>query len=80
MGDCIGRALFAHAAKREVEIVLHNLTSNKKKSFSFDNIGWAVFTDPVVAGVGGRSIADQTSAGQIFFFQVSGDTSRQAPA
>ncbi|HLP79495.1 MAG TPA: dihydrolipoyl dehydrogenase [Acidobacteriota bacterium] len=52
LGDVNGRALFAHAAKRQAKLILHNLTHGRQDKFDFDRIPWAVFTDPVVAGIG----------------------------
>lgn len=52
IGDVTGRALFAHAAKRETSIALHNITHSKKQKMNFDLVPWAVFTHPVVSGIG----------------------------
>ena len=52
IGDVNGRAMFAHAAKRESKIVLENILKNKRTKMDFSLVPWAVFTDPVVAGVG----------------------------
>ncbi|MFT7615893.1 MAG: mycothione reductase [Candidatus Woesearchaeota archaeon] len=52
IGDCTGKALFAHAAKRECLITVNNILHSKKKKISLDLVPWAVFTHPVIAGVG----------------------------
>ncbi|MCB1084462.1 MAG: NAD(P)/FAD-dependent oxidoreductase, partial [Simkania sp.] len=52
MGDVTGRAMFAHAVKRESDIILHNLFHYQKKTMKFNLMPWAVFMDPVVAGIG----------------------------
>lgn len=52
MGDVLGRAMFAHAVKEEVGIILHNILHNHKEKMNFSLIPWAVFTSPTVAGIG----------------------------
>ena len=52
IGDVTGRAMFAHAVKRESRIILDNIFSGKDERMNFDLVPWAVFTDPAVAGVG----------------------------
>jgi len=52
VGDCNGKAMFAHAAKRESAIVLHNILNEQKQEMFHDLIPWAVFTHPPIAGVG----------------------------
>lgn len=52
MGDVTGKAMFAHAVKRECDIILHNAFSRGKQSMDFSLVPWAVFTDPIVAGIG----------------------------
>ncbi len=52
VGDCNGKAMFAHAAKREAAVVLHNILNEQKQEIFHDLIPWAVFTHPPIAGVG----------------------------
>lgn len=52
IGDVNGRAPFAHAAKREGTIALHNAFSTRLQRMDWEGVPWAVFTDPPVAGVG----------------------------
>ena len=52
MGDVTGRAPFAHAAKRESYIIMHNLFSRNKEAMPFSLVPWAVFTNPVIAAAG----------------------------
>jgi dihydrolipoamide dehydrogenase len=51
-GDVIGRAPFAHAAKRESYIVVENILHETGMRMPFDTVPWAVFTNPVIAGIG----------------------------
>lgn len=51
-GDVIGKAPFAHAAKRESYIVMENLLHDAGMRMPFDAVPWAVFTSPPVAGIG----------------------------
>lgn len=52
IGDVTNKAMFAHAVKRETDIVLHNMFHQGKKKMGFKLMPWAVFTDPPVAGIG----------------------------
>lgn len=52
MGDVTGRAPFAHAAKRESYLVLHNAFGRKKEAMPFSLVPWAIFTYPPIAAVG----------------------------
>lgn len=52
MGDALGHDLFAHAVKKESDIILHNLFHCRKRKMDFTLMPWAVFTHPVVAGIG----------------------------
>jgi mycothione reductase len=52
IGDCNGKPMFAHSAKRQVKIVLENMFDNKKSKMNFDLVPWATFSEPVVAGIG----------------------------
>lgn len=52
LGDCNGHAMFAHSAKRQTKIILNNIIKRNKIRMNFNIMPWAVFTDPVVSGVG----------------------------
>jgi dihydrolipoamide dehydrogenase len=52
IGDVIGRAPFAHAARAEALIALENSMMKGKKKMDFSKVGWSVFTSPPVSGVG----------------------------
>jgi len=52
MGDVTGQAMFAHAAKRESQIIINNIINQKKETADFERMPWAVFTNPPVAGIG----------------------------
>ena len=52
LGDVNGRAMFAHACKRERNYVIKTIFEGKKPSIDFNLMPWAVFTSPPVAGIG----------------------------
>lgn len=52
IGDCNGRAMFAHAAKRESHTALENALDGKKSKMNFKIMPWAMFSDPPISGVG----------------------------
>lgn len=52
VGDILGKTQFTHMALRESKIVINNIFSNEKIPVSFDNIPYAVFTDPPIGSVG----------------------------
>ncbi|AJF61160.1 TPA: dihydrolipoyl dehydrogenase [Candidatus Woesearchaeota archaeon] len=52
IGDVTGKAMFAHAAKRETKIVLSNIFESKKTAMDFSLVPWAIFTSLPVAGIG----------------------------
>lgn len=52
IGDVNGRAMFAHAVKRESYVVLDNIFEKKNRVMDFKYMPWAVFTNPPVSGVG----------------------------
>ncbi len=52
IGDVNGQSLFAHSAKREGWLALEHLLFGKRVKLDYDKIPWAVFTHPVVGGVG----------------------------
>ena len=51
-GDVTGKAMFAHSAKKESQIILNNLSSKKKRTMKFDLVPWAVFTNHPISGIG----------------------------
>lgn len=64
VGDVNGKDLFAHAAKREGWVVLEQVLLGRKAKRP-QNVPWAVFTHPSVAGVG-RSEQELKKAGVKF--------------
>ena len=52
IGDILGKSQFTHMALRESKIVINNIFSHKKIPVSFENIPYAVFTDPPIGSVG----------------------------
>ncbi|MDO8480927.1 MAG: NAD(P)/FAD-dependent oxidoreductase [Nanoarchaeota archaeon] len=52
VGDCTGRAMFAHTAKREIDFVIHRLLNTESRIPDLGLVPWVVFTSPPVAGVG----------------------------
>jgi dihydrolipoamide dehydrogenase len=52
IGDILGKSQFTHMALRESKIVVHNIFNDQKIPVSFENIPYAVFTDPLIGSVG----------------------------
>ncbi|MBA7524112.1 Soluble pyridine nucleotide transhydrogenase [subsurface metagenome] len=52
IGDILGKTQFTHMALRESKIVVHNIFNNNKIFVSFENIPYAVFTDPLIGSIG----------------------------
>ncbi len=52
IGDVNGKAPFAHGAKRQSKVALEHVFGGKSMVATFDIMPFAVFTDPVIAGVG----------------------------
>ena len=52
IGDILGKTQFTHMALRESKIVINNIFSNEKRPVKFENIPYAVFTDPPIGSVG----------------------------
>jgi len=52
IGDILGKTQFTHMALRESKIVIHNMFSETKIPVTFENIPYAVFTDPPIGSVG----------------------------
>jgi dihydrolipoamide dehydrogenase len=52
IGDILGKTQFTHMALRESKIVIHNIFNENKIPVSFENIPYAVFTDPLIGSVG----------------------------
>lgn len=52
IGDILGKTQFTHMALRESKMVINNIFSNEKIPVSFENIPYAVFTDPPIGSVG----------------------------
>lgn len=63
IGDVNGKALFAHAAKRESWYALEHALFDKRSRLDHSLVPWAVFTYPVVAGVG-KSEQELKKAGE----------------
>ncbi len=66
IGDAIGKYMFRHTANYEAEVVAHNLfiakNKDKKAKADFHAVPHAVFTHPLVAGVGMKE-AEAAAAG-----------------
>jgi len=52
IGDILGKTQFTHMALRESKIVIHNMFNDSKIPVTFENIPYAVFTDPPIGSVG----------------------------
>ncbi|MHA2391568.1 MAG: dihydrolipoyl dehydrogenase family protein [Promethearchaeota archaeon] len=52
IGDILGKSQFTHMAIRESKIVVHNIFNDNKIPLSFENIPYAVFTEPLIGSVG----------------------------
>jgi pyruvate/2-oxoglutarate dehydrogenase complex dihydrolipoamide dehydrogenase (E3) component len=52
IGDILGKTQFTHMALKESKIVIHNMFNDTKIPVSFENIPYAVFTDPPIGSVG----------------------------
>lgn len=52
IGDILGKTQFTHMALRESKIVIHNIFNENKIPISFENVPYAVFTDPPIGSVG----------------------------
>ena len=53
-GDCIGKAMFTHAANEEVMVALHNAFGDHKHAMDYSVMPHAIFTYPSIASVGKR--------------------------
>jgi dihydrolipoamide dehydrogenase len=65
IGDILGKTQFTHMALRESKIVIHNIFNEKKIPISFENIPYAVFTDPLIGSVG-KTEQELREAGSVF--------------
>jgi pyruvate/2-oxoglutarate dehydrogenase complex dihydrolipoamide dehydrogenase (E3) component len=52
IGDILGKTQFTHMALRESKIVIHNIFNDNKIPVSFENVPYAVFTDPLIGSIG----------------------------
>ena len=52
IGDILGKTQFTHMALKESKIVIHNMFNEDKIPVTFENIPYAVFTDPPIGSVG----------------------------
>jgi len=52
IGDVLGRTQFTHMALRESKFVIHNIFNENKIPISFENVPYAVFTEPPIGSVG----------------------------
>ena len=52
IGDILGKTQFTHMAIRESKIVAHNMFNEVKIPVTFENIPYAVFTEPPIGSVG----------------------------
>ena len=52
IGDILGKTQFTHMALKESKIVIHNIFNEDKIHVTFENIPYAVFTEPPIGSVG----------------------------
>jgi len=52
IGDILGKTQFTHMALKESKIVIHNIFNEDKIPVTFENIPYAVFTEPPIGSVG----------------------------
>lgn len=52
IGDAAGRHMFTHAAELQASMVLHNLFSPIKRTYSSKFMAWTTFSDPEIATFG----------------------------
>ncbi|MBY8986943.1 MAG: NAD(P)/FAD-dependent oxidoreductase [Candidatus Lokiarchaeota archaeon] len=52
IGDILGKTQFTHMALRESKIVIYNMFNEAKIPVTFENIPYAVFTDPPIGSAG----------------------------
>ncbi|MBY9005969.1 MAG: FAD-dependent oxidoreductase [Candidatus Lokiarchaeota archaeon] len=52
IGDVVGKQQITHMALRESKIVLNNIFSDNKRRVQFEDIPFAVFTEPIIGSVG----------------------------
>ena len=51
-GDVLGENMFVYTAAYEGKLAVHNMFNPVQKSTDYRALGWVVFTDPQIAGVG----------------------------
>ncbi len=51
-GDVLGKNMFVYTAAYEGKLAVHNMFSPVKRTADYSALGWVVFTDPQIAGVG----------------------------
>ncbi len=51
-GDVLGENMFVYTAAYEGKLAVNNMFSPVKKKADYSALGWVVFTDPQIAGVG----------------------------
>ena len=52
IGDILGKTQFTHMALKESKIVIHNIFNEDKIPVTFENIPYAVFTEPPIGSIG----------------------------
>jgi len=52
IGDILGKTQFTHMALRESKLVIHNIFNEKKIPINFENVPYAVFTNPPIGSIG----------------------------
>lgn len=62
VGDCIGKQLFTHVARYEVEVAIANALEDGNERVDYLAAPYAVFTDPELGRVG-RTLAEAREAG-----------------
>lgn len=51
-GDVLGEHMFVYTAAYEGKLAVNNMFSGNKKAADYSALGWVVFTDPQIAGIG----------------------------
>ncbi|NOZ80227.1 MAG: NAD(P)/FAD-dependent oxidoreductase [DPANN group archaeon] len=68
VGDVTGKAMFAHAAKRQARLLLSRIVGSRSRHgdhLDLSLVPWAVFTSPPIAGVG--LTEQQATKGKLLF-------------
>ena len=63
-GDCTTPFKFTHTASHQANIIINNLTKNKKKRNDLSILPWAVFTSPEISHVGLTQVEAEAKYGK----------------